>query len=295
MIRFDLEQFVRELDTATQAHLEWTRRVLRCAVLRTAPGDDVLSEDAHLRCRFGRWFVEHRAQFDLLDARRGDTLEAQHRDMHRAIRRICQSVLDQVAGNPDDLDAFEDTQRELVDHLAHFKTIAVAQSSQVDALTGLPLRHRMEQDFDLLSKHLRRRGSLQMVMLADVDHFKAINDRFGHDGGDAVLQQLATTLKRTLRADDLVYRYGGEEFLLLMELPATAGAEAQAAMRILEAIRAMKVDLPGGGTVGITATVGVALTGPEENLARVIRRADLAMYQGKTAGRDRFVVAPPAA
>lgn len=295
MIRFDLEQFVRELDAATQAHLEWTRRVLRCAVLRASPGDDVLSEDAHLRCRFGRWLVDHRAQFDLLDAERSDALEARHREMHRAIRLICQGVLDQRKGNPEELDTFEYTQRELVDHLAHFKTVAVAQSSQVDALTGLPLRHRMEQDFDLLSKHLRRRGSLQMVMLVDVDHFKSINDRFGHDGGDAVLQHLASTLKRSLRADDLVYRYGGEEFLLLMELPAAVGAEAQAAARVRDAIRGMQIELSVGTTIAITATIGVALTGPEENLTSVIRRADLAMYQGKSAGRDRFVVAPPAA
>jgi diguanylate cyclase (GGDEF)-like protein len=134
-----------------------------------------------------------------------------------------------------------------------------------------------------------------MVMLVDVDHFKSINDRFGHDGGDAVLQHLASTLKRSLRADDLVYRYGGEEFLLLMELPAAVGAEAQAAARVRDAIRGMQIELSVGTTIAITATIGVALTGPEENLASVIRRADLAMYQGKSAGRDRFVVAPPAA
>jgi diguanylate cyclase (GGDEF)-like protein len=295
MSRFDLENFVAELDVATQAHLEWTRRVLRCAVLHDSPGDDVLKAESHTLCRFGIWFQRQRTHFEMFDPNRTDSLEVEHQRMHGAIRRICGRIMAGEPGLAGDLDEFEATQRHLVDQLAYFKTLAVSQSSQVDALTGLPLRHRMEQDFDLLTKHLRRRGSAQMVMLSDVDHFKSINDQYGHAGGDAVLQQLAVTLKRVLRADDLVYRYGGEEFLMLMELPVAERAEELAAERVLEAVRAMSVVLPNGQMVNLTVTVGVALAAAEEKLSSVIQRADAAMYRGKSAGRNRYVIAEPLA
>lgn len=290
-----LEQFAAELDAATQAHLEWSRRMLRCAVLHTSPGEDALSERAHTLCHFGCWFSRHRANFEVLDAERTQSLADDHRDMHDAARAICMRVLEGRPGQAADLDRFESTQRSLIGHLAYFKTLIVSQYSQIDALTGLPLRHRMNQDFDLLNKHIRRRGSLQMVMMLDIDHFKSINDRHGHPGGDAVLQHLALTLKQTLRADDLVYRYGGEEFLLLMELKAEEQAVMPAAehavQRVLDAIRAMSVILPDASTVHPTATIGVALTAPEESLPSVIKRADMALYEGKAAGRNRYVIA----
>ncbi|MBP9085946.1 MAG: diguanylate cyclase [Kofleriaceae bacterium] len=294
MLAMELKQFVSELDAAMQAHLEWSRKVLRCAVVRTTPGDDVLKAEAHLLCSFGRWFTQHRINFEVLDAARTQALETQHHAMHDAIRVICNRVLYGEAGQAEDLDQFESTQRQLVDLLAFFKTLAVSRSSQIDPLTALPLRHRMEQDFDLLSKHIRHRGSVQLVMIVDVDHFKAVNDQYGHAGGDLVLQSLATTLKRVIRDDDLVYRYGGEEFLLLMELSATPHAEDFAATRVLEAVRAMSVELPNGVTVTTTVTIGVALAGEDESLESAIHRADLALYKGKASGRNRHVLAEAA-
>lgn len=290
-----LEQFASELDAATQAHMEWSRRMLRCAVLRISPGDDALSDKAHTLCHFGCWFTQHRANFEVLDAERTLAMATRHQDMHDAARNICKRVLEGQPGQASDLDKFESAQRQLIDHLAYFKTLIVSQYSQIDALTGLPLRHRMNQDFDLLNKHIRRRGSLQMVMMLDIDHFKSINDQHGHPGGDTVLQHLAVTLKQTLRTDDLVYRYGGEEFLLLMELKAEEqalmAAVEHAAQRVLDAIRAMCVVLPDASTVRPTATIGVALTAPEESLSSVIQRADMALYKGKATGRNRYVLA----
>ena len=293
MSAFDLELFVSELDAAVQAHLEWSRKVLRCAVLHTSPGDDVLSDEAHSLCRFGRWFEQHRILFKSLDPDQTQPLDTEHRSMHDAIRNICSSVLKGEPGRVNDLDRFETTQRRLIDSLAHFKTLAVSQSSQIDALTGLPLRHRMEQDFDLLTKHIRRRGTAQIVLMVDVDHFKSVNDRYGHAGGDTVLQHLATTFRQVLRDDDLVYRYGGEEFLLLMELPAVAHEEERAAQRLLEAVRALSVSLPDGVSVSPTVTIGVAVVAAEESLTNAIQRADAALYEGKASGRDRCVVARP--
>lgn len=294
MTSTQLEQFVRELDAATQAHLGWTHRVLRCAVLQTPPGEDVLDEGAHTQCRFGHWLTDNRASFTALDGARTQDLEADHQRMHDAIRNLCRMILGGGAGQRADLDAFEASQLRLIDHLAHFKTLAVSQGSQLDPLTGLPLRHRMEQDFELLAKHSRSRGTALVVMMIDVDHFKLINDRYGHAVGDGVLHRLGAALKATLRTEDLIYRFGGEEFVALLELPTDDASVQGAAQRVLEAARAMEIPLSAGGDIRISVTVGVAVSREREGLAEVFKRADAAMYEGKAAGRDCSVIASSA-
>lgn len=291
MREIDFEQFVAELDAAMQAHLEWTRQVLRCAVLRTSPGDDILDSGSYQRCHFGRWFAAHREDFAVLDATRIESLETAHQAMHAAIGAICERVLTGLPGESTQLDRFEADQHELVEVLAHYKTLAVGQSSQIDPLTRLPLRHRMEQDFDLLARHVRRRGNAQLLLMIDVDHFKAVNDRHGHAGGDAVLQAIAATLRQAVRENDLVYRYGGEEFLLLMDVSSSSQAEDLTAQRVLKSLRLLAITLADGAVVRPTATIGVARAGEGETLAQAIQRADQALYRGKAAGRDRYVVA----
>ena len=289
MPEVDTKQFSAELDAATQAHLEWSRRILRCAVLHTAPGEDVLKADAHLLCRFGLWFSLNRSRFTVMDAGRTLSLETEHWTMHEAIRAICRRLVDGRAGDAADLDAFEVAQRRFIDHLSHFKTLAVTQDAQIDALTGLPMRHRIDEDFAQLCSLARRHGGTPIVMLLDVDHFKQLNDRYGHAGGDAVLRNLAALMRKALRDIDKVYRYGGEEFLLLLDSDGIAGAQI-AAQRMLLSVREMSVTLPSGESAGVTATIGVAMAAPGEALASVIERADNALYAGKGAGRDRWVI-----
>ncbi len=290
MPEIDFEQFVSELDTAMHAHLEWSRRVLRCAVLHSSPGDDVLSNEAHILCRFGLWFMQHRDIFEEMDAERTRNLESEHQSMHDAIRTICTCIMNGKPRDVADLDTFEATQTRLINHLAFFKTIAITWDTQRDALTGLSLRHRLEQDFDLLGKHTKRHGAVLVVMLVDADHFKAVNDQNGHAAGDIVLQHLAAALRKTLRENDMAYRYGGDEFLLLMEIASAEGMTV-AAQRVIEAVRALSIVLPNSAIVRPAVTIGVALATKDESLASVIQRADAALYAGKAVGRNRHVVA----
>jgi diguanylate cyclase (GGDEF)-like protein len=209
--------------------------------------------------------------------------------MHGAIRAICSCLMDGRVGEAADLDAFETAQHRFIEHLAHFKTLAVTQEAQIDALTGLPLRHRIAEDFVALDSFARRHGGAPVVMMLDVDHFKQFNDRHGHAGGDVVLRELAALMRKTLRDVDKVYRYGGEEFLLLMDSDGIAGAQI-AVQRMLQSVRELSVALPGGESMGVTATIGVAVAAPDESLASVIERADKALYAGKAAGRDRWIL-----
>lgn len=290
MNEIQYEQFAAELDSAMQSHLEWSRRILRCAVLRTSPGHDVSEQEAHKLCRFGQWFAKNRFIFDALEPEKSRALDINHRAMHDAIRHICNDVL---AGNPGDeasLSAFETTQILLVEYLAHFKTLSTQLGSQIDPLTRLPLRHRLEQNFHLFTKRAHRQGNVPAVMLIDADHFKLINDQHGHAGGDVVLKELAACLIKAVRESDQAYRYGGEEFLLLLELDAAGDIEI-AAQRVLKSIRKLSVQLPDKAVVKPTVTMGIAIAFEGESINKVIQHADLALYKGKESGRNCFVVA----
>lgn len=289
MVQADVEQFVTELDAAVQAHMEWTRRLLRCGILRETPADDVLQRDAHRLCHFGRWFMSRRPIFAGLDDKRVVALETAHRCMHDATRVLCQCLLEGRPGERADLDKFEHNQSALIEHLAHFKTLALARSSHVDALTELPMSHGIAHDFDLLRQQVGRQSHALLVALIDIDHFKRINDEHGHAAGDIVLRRVASVLRETLRTQDQLYRYGGEEFLLLVPLNESDHA-VMVADRLLDIIRGLEVVVPGGAVIQPRVTIGAAVTQLGEDMAEVIRRACAALYEAKAAGHDGFVI-----
>ena len=282
--------FITELDAAVEAHIDWTRRVLRCAVLHTSPGEDVLAPLAHTLCRFGRWFVSKKAHFEKLDAQKTHRLETVHQTMHDAIRSICADVLAGRPGHDTHLEAFEQTQFELIKLMAEFKTQFLASAVRHDPLTGLLLRYGIENEFIQIQKYSRRNNTLFYIVIIDVDRFKHVNDRYGHPVGDIALRHLADTLKRIARPNEPLYRFGGEEFLLLMQCQAPEGAAA-AAQRFINAVRSAPVPIPQGEPLALTVTLGLACVGDDEAMTSAVERADRALYEGKRAGRDRYVIA----
>lgn len=278
-------RFVAELDAATEAHMDWTRRVLRCAVLRSSPGDDVLADDAHCRCRFGRWFGQQRDTFERVDADATARLFTAHERMHHAVRTLCHALLAGAPGQAEELDAFEQAQAELVADLGQLKTQVLENCARRDPLTGLPLRHRLESEFERCRAQARRNAQWLVVMLADVDHFKQVNDQHGHAVGDQALRHLAGVLRAAARGGEPPYRYGGEEFLVLLQAADRDAAE-QAAERLLQALRDAPMPLSGGAALALRLSAGLARAGADEAMAAVVERADRAMYEVKRNGRD---------
>lgn len=285
-----MDNFIQQLDDAVETHMDWTRRVMRCAVLRISPGEDVLDPVAHTLCRFGRWFMSRESDFRNLNAQKTQRVIAVHRSMHDSIRSICENVLAGRPGNGADLDDFEQAQTELIKLLAEFKTQILANAARLDPLTGLPLRFGIEREFVKL-KELRDRHSLLMyAAMIDVDHFKKVNDTYGHPVGDTALRHVANTLQRNLRHNDILFRYGGEEFLLLM-LTNTAEESTAAAERLVNAVRNAPLLTPQGKLLNLTITMGISGAADDEQLGAVIARADRALYEGKGAGRDCYIYA----
>jgi diguanylate cyclase (GGDEF)-like protein len=286
----EVELFVEQLDAAVEAHLHLMQRMLRCVVLRVSPGDDVLSPLAHTLCRFSYWFQDNKSHFLVLDVGATERIDSTHHAMHDAIRAICQDVLSNQPGCKDYLDTFEQSQSELLSLLADFKTQLLARAAHHDPLTGLPLRHSLEHDFALAQKTCHRNRALLYVVMIDIDHFKVVNDNYGHPVGDLALRQLADTLIIQVRSNEQLYRYGGEEFLLLLQAE-TPEAMGVAAERLLAAVREMRIDIADGQVLNLTVTLGLARVRAGEMIDAAVERADKALYKGKSAGRDRYVFA----
>ncbi|MFN2328100.1 MAG: GGDEF domain-containing protein [Chromatocurvus sp.] len=159
--------------------------------------------------------------------------------------------------------------------------------THVDELTGLLNRSAMERDLEKEHAQSKRTGQSISVAMVDADHFKEVNDDHGHGFGDTVLEILAERFEACLRPRDRAYRYGGEEFLVM--LPDTALAEAK---KVAERLRQSACEAPiAEEEISITQTIsiGVAEIHTDENIGDGLKRADKAMYEAKDAGRNRVV------
>lgn len=166
-----------------------------------------------------------------------------------------------------------------------------AEAAVADSLTGLHNRRYALPQLKRLTDQARAAGKPLAVMIADLDHFKQINDWHGHAAGDAVLVEAARRLKQNLRPDDLIARIGGEEFLIAMP-GADRTAARQAALRLCQRMAEVPFDLPGTpASLKVTISIGLALTdrgvfSPEE----LMKRADAALYRAKQTGRNRYSI-----
>jgi two-component system, cell cycle response regulator len=163
--------------------------------------------------------------------------------------------------------------------------------SRRDSLTQLGNRLKLREDLEALSSQIDRDGHSYCAIMCDVDSFKAYNDYYGHLAGDTILQTIARTIDETSRAGDLVYRYGGEEFLWLLPGQSLASAVG-AAERLRRAVETLRLEHAGKSPAGVvTLSAGVAITqlGMPKRIHLWLQQADRALYNAKKQGRNRVV------
>jgi len=155
-----------------------------------------------------------------------------------------------------------------------------------DAMTGLHNRRFLEEfTHDLVAYTERNKASFSILM-ADLDYFKQVNDSYGHEVGDTVLKELAKVLKTTVRASDLVIRYGGEEFLIILR-DTEAEDAGTVAEKLRKSVEDMKVQIA-GAQLQKTISIGLAtFPADSDSFWQAVKYADVALYQAKETGRNR--------
>jgi diguanylate cyclase (GGDEF)-like protein len=162
------------------------------------------------------------------------------------------------------------------------------ESSLRDPMTGLNNRRFLEECVETLVANVYRKQHPITILMLDLDHFKMVNDTYGHDAGDAVLKALAGVIKQSVRASDIVIRFGGEEFLIVLQ--ETSGpASMQVAEKIRAAVEAMQIRFS-GIVLQKTISIGMADFPADSNTFwQAVKFADVALYRAKESGRNRVV------
>jgi diguanylate cyclase (GGDEF)-like protein len=169
----------------------------------------------------------------------------------------------------------------------------LAHLARHDPLTGLGNRRSLQEDLEVLHARSQRYGRRFAVAMCDIDRFKAYNDAHGHQAGDEALRAVAATIAQELRGGDSVYRYGGEEFLLV--LPEQIADTALVAVeRVRSAVQRLAIPQPAAGPGAmLTLSAGIAAFDPDEapTAEELLQRADAALYRAKAAGRNQLALA----
>lgn len=282
----DIDLSLAALNTAVKEHYLWTETVL-CLNLFGGPADnDIISADSHLYCRFSKWLATC-TQREGLDRDKVLAIELYHQSMHHIARTLAQAVISGTATRML-VSQYHEQQQAFIDSIDTYKSYLFSYRNQHDTLTGLPLRHLLYQDFSEFQVRCRRNNTGLYVLMMDIDRFKSVNDTWGHNAGDDVLQQVAQQLKASIHDTERLYRFGGEEFILLLEAQDHQTAQS-AAERIRHGLAGRDINIS-GHKINITVTGGLACVQELESLHEVIGRADKAMYYGKNNGRNCCVM-----
>ena len=186
--------------------------------------------------------------------------------------------------------------RRIVQSSAHIETLRAEledarRDAETDALTGLSNRRAFDPRLILLTREAAASGAPLALILIDIDHFKSVNDRFGHPVGDALLRRTASTLNATLREHGRAARFGGEEFAVLLPTMRCADAfELAERLRLAVAGQGFALHTTGTRLGHVTVSLGIAMLRPDEDGAGLTERADAALYRAKQEGRNRTCV-----
>lgn len=205
-----------------------------------------------------------------MDASELDALEALGRDLQRELTGDDTRARPPVAPPPPAPAATSAVDIDSLERLA-----------SADPLTGLANRRGGEKDIAAEISRARRQNTPLSCVLLDIDHFKEVNDTFGHQAGDYVLREISALLRRTVRAYDILVRWGGEEFLVVLP-----GVELDQALKLAERIRHAVELMPLAGIGGVTGSVGVAALGSDYSFDAMFAAADRRLYSAKAAGRN---------
>lgn len=277
---------IKSLDKAINHHENWLGALFRQLVCNEIASDTIdTRDDAHHLCRFGQWYDSVDDPF-LLEEPLFQRIGRIHQQMHDAARKVIVARDEQGSLNGAHYDAFTELTMAFKLEIRNLQFELLNRLCTVDHLTGLWNRHSMHFRIAQERERMHRSGHPACIALMDVDHFKSINDRFGHPVGDKVLQELATFFALNIRKYDAMFRYGGEEFLLC--LPDTSIEDARIIMdRLREKLSQSALIISPEQEITITISIGLTTLSPDKSIDDTIQEADHALLCAKANGRNR--------
>jgi len=289
----EAEEIVTELGRALDSHAEWTEKFRTMLVCRSKPKPTDLRDDSHKRTVFGKWYIGQ-ANPNIRDHPGFAAVGENSERMHALARDLAGCVRDGTDIKPAQYRAFVKSDDKFRKSLRKLLSEAWDFLRYTDPLTGVMTRTAMQKRLDEEQERVRRVAQLCCLGIMDLDHFKKVNDTYGHQAGDKVLETVATYVKQHLRRYDQVFRYGGEEFLIL--LPNTTTANAKRVLdRIRRNIKRQGIKVGKRKSIHVSASFGVSELAPEGPPEDSIELADQALYEAKRAGRNRVRIWQPEA
>jgi diguanylate cyclase (GGDEF)-like protein len=280
----EVQAVLTQLDQAIYNHGEWFDSITRTLVCRLPHDHRDVADDAHRQCRLGQWY--YGVAPETLRSHPGFiALEAEHRNMHQLAATLLQTAASGASISPLDFDGLANALERVRLQLYTLKRELEDALYNLDALTGANSRVGMLTKLREQLELVKRNVQACCIVMMDVDHFKAVNDTYGHGAGDQALAMSTRYVMAHLRPYDKLFRYGGEEFLLSMpNTDATTGYEV--VERVRQGLAATPILYGDKATLQITMSFGLAMLDPDVSVEQAIDRADKAMYAAKAAGRN---------
>ncbi|SSC73551.1 unnamed protein product [Ciceribacter sp. T2.26MG-112.2] len=277
---------LRELEQAAYHHEQWAEKLHGTLVCRAVPDETDLRADAHCQCRFGQWYYQT-GSIALKNHPGFLEIGIEHERMHKCAAHLLRSSTDGRVVARADYERFVGALKRMNLEMSSVRDELQRALFNLDPLTGAPSRIGMLSALREQQEFVRR-SHVCVVAMLDLDHFKSVNDNYGHMVGDTVLVEVTRWIMARLRPYDKIYRYGGEEFLI--SLPDTDAATGSEILnRFIEGIAALPFAVEGKAGFSVTASVGLADLHPHLPVERSIERADRALYLAKAQGRNQVV------
>ncbi len=284
----ELQQALLEVDQAFFNHERWSESVYATLICRLVPDERDINSDAHRHCRFGQWY--YNCSSAVLTQHAGfSQIAKEHKHMHESASSLLFASHNNLPITVQEYEHFSNSLKQLRLDLLVLKQSLTDALYNIDPLTNVCNRTGMLKTFHEQQAMVRRGVHNCCIAMMDLDHFKNVNDTYGHPVGDAVLSGMAQYVLAHLRPYDKVFRYGGEEFLFcLTDTDQTTG------LQILDRLREELALQPYRNNeqqeFHLTVSFGLTLLDPDATVEEAIERADKALYVAKSSGRNRAVL-----
>jgi diguanylate cyclase (GGDEF)-like protein len=276
-----------QLEKAFHDHQQWYQEINRSLACHTPYKQEEVHENSHYLCEFGKWYYDPSNQ--LLHQYDGfKSIEEQHTLMHSLAAELLVSSFENSHVDVKKYDVFTNIVANLRMQINSLRRELQNEVFNQDSLTGARVRSGMLTDLRQQHGLVKRRALNCCIAMMDIDHFKRVNDQFGHQSGDRVLKNIISLLLSQVREYDVIYRYGGEEFLLC--LPGTdlitTFSLIERLREAVETIAFTEENMP----KQITVSFGMTELASDCYVEESINRADKALYHAKSLGRNQTSV-----